>query len=953
MIRLWCKQWGKARLWGSGLAVIAAVWAVVMVIPGKDSTRPAPASSSFPLQKTLANTAYGKLPLFFEANRGQTDPQVRFVSRGPGYTLFITPTEAIFSLLTPQSMTDPEPTAVNFTALQMRLIAANPHAKASGLEILPTQVNYLRGQDRQQWQTAVPTYAKVQLQDIYPGIDLVYYGHQQQLEYDFIVAPGADPARIRWAIAGLDNRIPVELSNNGDLVLNAGPAEIRWYKPVIYQHIAGQRRIIDGGFKLMGRQMAEDKTTDEDETTEIGFTVAAYDRTQPLVIDPVLGLAYSTFLGGVKEDYGTSIAADHAGHAYITGATASIDFPVVGALQSTLSGTKTTDAFVTKLNAAGTDLIYSTYLGGTDDKNDIGYSIAVDDSGNAYLTGMTTSSDFPLTGLSGGSVLKGTNAFITILDAAGSVPLYSTYWGGDKDEEGRGIALTRQPSPNLWLVNVSGYTTSTALAADNAPFPLQNPFQPVLLGGADVFVSVIDPNTGTLRYSTYLGGAKDDKGSAIVTDQTGHIYITGSTASANFPVTGFAFDTTLGGSLDGFVAKINPDPAVRGTHSLIYSAYLGGNDVDSGAGIAVDSGSQAYITGSTASTDFPVTPAAAIRSYSDKGDAFISKVDASGTELVYSGYLGGSGADSGAGIVVTENKTATVYQYYTYVTGVTSSTNFPTTPDALSKTLGGGSDAFVVELSENGSKLLYGTYLGGINGSDSGIGIADDGYGVYVTGSTASSDFPVTLPNAFDTINGSSTDAFVVKLMTDRTIKGVNLSGRVYLGSTPVCARVLANGVGGYSCDPMNTGSFLLPDVTLDATGKITLFVWASNLKPYKQVFTPSSSTASIQVNMQAAACSMGTDLGGIASGIRQINLSGHIRLAGAKTPICAAVLANGKDGFSCDGTGAFSLMAVPVDHNGQVVLFAWVDGFLPYTLIFKPSSSAEAHDIEMSTNCP
>lgn len=946
MISRWRHQWNKAKSWRNGLAII--VLTLVIVTLGKSGVWRTPAAAPVLLPgKTLANTAYAKLPLIFEANQGQTDSQARFISRGPGYTLFITPSEAIFSLDIPRLMTEPDPAAVKLTTLHMRLIDANPQARVSGLEKSPTRVNYLRGQDRQQWRTGIPTYAKVQLQEVYPGIDLIYYGHQQQLEYDFIVAPGADPARIRLALAGLDNATQAGLADNGDLVLNTGSGEMRWHKPIIYQNIAGQRRIIDGGFAVLDRQTADDKAM------KIGFTVAAYDRTQPLVIDPILGLAYSTFLGGITEDYGTSIAVDHDGNAYITGATASIDFPLVNPVpnHSALAGAKSTDVFVTKLNAAGTHLIYSTYLGGSDDKNDIGYGIALDDSGNAYITGMTASSDFPLAALGGGS-LKGTNAFISIFDGLGDL-LYSIYWGGAKDEEGRGIALTRQAAPNLWLVNVIGYTTSTALAADTPPFPLKNPFQPALLGSADVFVSVIDPNNETLRYSTYLGGAQDDKGAAIATDQTGNIYITGSTASTNFPVTGFAFDTTLSGKLDGFVAKINPDPAITGTRSLIYSAYLGGNDADSGAGIAVDSGGQAYITGSTASTDFPVTPAAAIRSYSDKGDAFITKFDANGTDLVYSSYLGGSGVDSGAGIVVTENTTATVYKYYTYVTGVTSSTNFPTTPDAFSRTLGGSGDAFVVELSESGAKLLYGTYLGGINGSDSGIGIADDSYGVYITGSTASSDFPVTLTNAFDTINGSSMDAFVTKFTTNRTITGVNLSGRVSLGTTPVCARVLANGVGGYSCDPADTGSFLLPNVPVDAMGQMTLFVWASHLKPYKQVFTPSSSTAFIPVDMTAAACSAGADLGGSASGVRQISLSGHIRLSGAKTPVCAAVLANGKDGFSCDGTGAFALAAVPVDHNGQVVLFAWADGFLPYTLIFKPSTSAETHDVEMNINCP
>ena len=719
---------------------------------------------------------YVQTPIYFEPNVGQITDPVKFLARGPGYALFLTADEAVLALHPARSGN--EPAAVIRTRLEG--VARNPEPRLEGLEKLPGISNYLLGKDRAQWRTLVPHYRRVRYAEVYPGVDLVYYGNPQQLEHDFIVAPGADPAQIQLTISGANR---VRVNAEGDLILTVPGGEVVQQAPRIYQVINGQQQPVAGRYVL--RHLEAAATTVNIamadpmlEPLRVGFAVAHYDPKQPLVIDPVL--AYSTFLGGIKEDYGLSIAVE-SGYAYVTGATLSIDFPVNDpslVVDSTIAGTKTTDAFVAKFDfaAAGpASLVYSTYLGGSDDKDDIGYGIAVDSNEYAYVTGTTASKDFPVPG---GVLNGGKDAFIVILDSSGGGPLYSTYLGGTKDDEGRGI---KQKDP---IIYVTGYTNST-------DFPLKNPFQQALLGGTDAFVIQID-NSGAPQYSTYLGGVKDDQGTAIAVDDSGNIYLTGSTASANFPVTGSAtaFDATLGGTLDAFVAKIDPNkiigpPNQPGMYSLLYSTYLGGSGADSGAGIAVDSSDKAYVTGTTASSDFPVTSNAAQSNYGGNWDAFITKIDPDLigiNSLIHSTYLGGSGLESGASIAVTENSGAV----QTYVTGATASINFPVTSDAYDKSLGGGGDAFVAQINDTGSRWLYVTYLGGNNGIDSGAGIAADSSGIYVTSAAIASDFPTT-NNAFDRVIGSSKDAFVVKLeegviltvtpIGSGTVKSSNVTG--------------------------------------------------------------------------------------------------------------------------------------------------------------------------------
>jgi beta-propeller repeat-containing protein len=682
--------------------------------------------------------AYCKLQLHFEANRGQTHDDVRFLARGPGYSLFLTPTDAVLTLIKPESLarkpahgrSAPREQATG-TVLHMKFAGANRASRVAGLEELPGKANYFIGSDPAKWRTNVPTYAKVQYRDVYPGIDLVYYGNQRQLEYDFVVRRGADPTRIVLGFQGADK---VEVDVQGDLVLHTAAGPIRQQKPVIYQEVGGVRKEIPGGYVLKGKH-------------QVGFKVARYDARQPLVIDPVL--FYSTFLGGSGEDSSPAIAVDAAGNAYVTGRTFSPDFPTTaGAFQASF-GDGSFHAFVTKLNSSGSALVYSTYLGGSG--ADAGSGIAVDTSGQAFVTGNTNSSNFPTTTTAFQTTYGGggcCDAFVTQLNAAGSGLVYSTYLGGSGDDEGNAIAV--DPAGNAY---VSGLTDSTNLPTTAGAF------QTTHAGGFDAFVTKLDPAGASLVYSTYLGGGGSDGGSSngIAADASGNAYVTGTTDSTDFPTTMGAFQTTYGGGIsDAFVTKLDPAGA-----ALVYSTYLGRSGEDWGSAIAVEAAGNAYLTGGTFSPDFPTTMGAFQTIYGGGiSDGFVTKLNSSGSALVYSTYLGGSGGDAGFGIAVDTAGKA-------FVAGNTNSSNFPTTMTAFQRTYGGGGccDAFVTQLDAAGSALVYSTYLGG-SGNDGGSAIAVDalpGSNAYVTGFTNSADFPTT-EGTFQALNARISDAFLAKI---------------------------------------------------------------------------------------------------------------------------------------------------------------------------------------------
>jgi hypothetical protein len=685
-----------------------------------------------------ARERYGKLPLSFEANHGQIDSRVKFLSRGSGYCLFLTSDEAV--LVLGQSEADESRRAARVprtvaraghrknAVIRMRLLNANPRSQAAGHDELPGKTHYFTGNNPAKWRTNIPTYAKVRYEGVYPGIDLVYYGNQGQLEYDLVVAPGADPGVVTLWFEGARE---VRIDARGELVLGVEGGEVRQHKPVVYQEVAGVKQEVAGRYVMKG-------------TRQVGFRVAAHDPSRPLIIDPVL--VYSTYLGGSNIEFGHDIAVDGAGRAYVAGVTGSTDFPTTaGAFQTTNAGGEmfNGDAFVAKLNASGSGLVYATYLGGSADEQRV--DVAVDDAGSAYVTGDTTSTDFPTTAGAAQTTSAGDiDAFVTKLDAAGSGLVYSTYLGGSSLDAGTGIAVDGAGS-----ASVTGFTLST-----NFP-TTAGAVQTTYAGGnGDAFVTKLNAAGSGLVYSTYLGGSDVDTGFGIAVDGAGSAYVTGS-ARTSFPTTAGAAQTTYaGGNGDAFVTKLNAAGS-----GLVYSTYLGGSSDEVGDGVAVDGAGSAYVAGSTASTDFSTT-AGAIQTTHAGGftDAFVTKLNAAGSGLVYSTYLGGIDNDGGFAIALDAVGSA-------YVTGSTGSTNFPTTAGALQPTLAGEGDAFVTTLNATGSGLISSTYLGG-SFDDVGLGIAVDAAGgAYVTGRTLSTNFPTTAGASHTTLAGES-DAFVAKVGT-------------------------------------------------------------------------------------------------------------------------------------------------------------------------------------------
>ncbi|MFY9558656.1 MAG: SBBP repeat-containing protein [Terriglobales bacterium] len=725
--------------------------------------------------------AYGKLPLTFEVNQGQTDSRVKFLSRGSRYTLFLTPSEAVLELATGHSQPSRRPgvsgadralgkgEAQQSAVLRVRLTGANPSPVVGGLEELPGKSNYFIGKDPKKWRTNVPTFGKVRYRDVYPGIDLVYYGNQRQLEHDFIVAPGSDPRAIRLKVEGA-KKIRLD---GGNLVLEVPGGEVRLRKPLVYQELAGERREIAGGYTL-------------ERPNRVGFRVASYDTNRPLIIDPVL--MYSTYLGGSGLDETRGIAVDASGSAYVTGFTDSPNFPTTsGTFQTTFAGSGgfpflCCDAFVAKLNPTGSGLVYSTYLGGSGP--DSGFGIAVDSSGNAYVTGDTESTtDFPTTSgvfqtaFGGSGFWAGAtfgDGFVAKLNPTGSGLVYSTYLGGNGADEAHGIAI--DPSGNAYIV---GLTRSTN-------FPSSAALQSTLTGFVSGFVTKLNASGSGLVYSTYFNGNSSTT-TGIAADASGNAYVAGSSeCSGSLPITSGAYQTTCaGGSDDNFVVKLNP------TGGLLYSTYLGGSGSDEPGGIAVDSSGNAYVTGRTDSPNFPMTTGAFQTGSGGSTDTFVSKLNSSGTQLLYSTYLGGSGGDYGQAIALNTSGEA-------YVAGQTASTDFPTT-NAVQPVSGGPSDGFLTKLNAAGSAVLYSTYLGGSGSNDAALGVAVDASGSgYVAGLTNSTDFPMTSGALQASSGGGQYDGFVAKIASSSpTSATVTSSANPSMFGQSVTFTAMVTGSGG------------------------------------------------------------------------------------------------------------------------------------------------------------
>lgn len=641
-------------------------------------------------------------PLTFEANRGQTDERVKFLARAGGATVFLTATEAVLLLRRSSGA----------AAVRMRFVGADPNASVSGFYPQPGLSHYLIGSKRL---TDVPHFGRVKCEGIYPGTDLVYYGNGRQLEYDLIVAPGADPAAITIVFEGAER---ARLEAQGNLILSVAGGEIEQSAPVLYQEIDGKRVAVEGRYLAL----AEGR---------FGFETGPYDRSRPLVIDPVLNT--STFLGGAGNDECHSIAVDGSGNHYVTGRTTSVLFPTtVGAFDTASNGGF--DVFVTKLNTTlSTPLVYSTYIGGSAD--DEGYDIALDASNRAYVAGWTSSANFPtqvpFDGVSNGS----RDAFVLRLNAAGNGLDYSTYLGGTGDDEAYGIAV--DGADNAYVTgssNSAGFPTTAGVV------------QAGKSTGEDAFVTRLDAagSAGGLVYSTFHGGNGSDVGRAIALDAAGNAYVTGYTLSSNLP-TATPFQAGNGGGEDVFVVKFNTDATAR-----LYSTYIGGSANDRGEGIAVDGSGSAYVTGSTSSANYDTTATSFDTTSNGGSDAFVTKLTAAGSALAYSTYLGGTADDFGYDIAVDASGNAVV-------TGSSASGNYPVMDPVQTST--GNPDVIVTRLNSAGSAMLFSTYLAG-SGTDEGFGVAYGLGGEFcVAGVTGSGDFPVTA-GAFDTTL-SGTDGFV------------------------------------------------------------------------------------------------------------------------------------------------------------------------------------------------
>jgi hypothetical protein len=709
----------------------------VAAVPGKANFSGTPSRS-----EAQVRPDYGKLPLAFEQNSGQTDARVNFLARTGNGTVFLTPTAAVFAMQPVEQAGSllPEKQAASLfyktaggtpasrqpgVALYMNLVGANPSARAAGVDPLPGKVNYFIGNDPAKWHTNVPTFSRVEYADVYPGIDLAFYGGAGGLEYDITVSPGVDPHAITLNFTGADG---VEVNGQGDLVVHTAVGDVVQSKPYAYQEVNGRRQEVVSGFVQTG--------------SDVHFHIGAYDPGRPIIIDPVI-IDYSTLLGGDAGPYGdavSGIAADNGGNAYLTGWTSSASFPTTpGAFDTTYNGSSY-DAFAAKLNPSGSGLVYSTFLGGSG--WDFGSAVAVDRRGDAILAGFTGSGDFPTTpGAFDRTANGGYDTFVTKLNANGTTLAYSTFLGGKIDEYCYALAVDR--GGNAY---VAGYTTS-------ADFPTTpGAFDVTYHGGPeDAFVAKLSASGSTLVYSTFLGGSALDMAFGVGVDHSGQAYVTGATLSDNFPTTPGAYDPTKDGSLDAFVTKLDANGS-----ALVYSTFLGGSQYEYGFGLAVDSENHAYVTGNTASADFPTTPTSFDPSYNGGDtDGFVSKLGADGATLIYSTYLGGSSEDRGNEIAVDAAGNA-------YVTGWTLSADFPVTPDAFDASYNGSYDACVAELGSSGSALIYGTFLGG-TGEDRGYAITVDGVGnVYAAGRTDSNNFPTT-QNSLKQRNPGGFDGFVTK----------------------------------------------------------------------------------------------------------------------------------------------------------------------------------------------
>jgi RHS repeat-associated protein len=738
----------------------------------------------------------GQMPLAFVPNVGQTDQSVRFqVHSADGGMMFFTPGEIVLSLPTPDVDESNNAAAQHrrgrgTATVRLRFDGAAKTPAIASESRETGVVNYLTGNNKANWHTNVPTYASIVYQQLYPGIDLRYSGEHGQLKSTYTLAAGADASRIRWRYHGGKD---AHVDDAGRLVIavplpgkKQGPEQqvltLTESAPIAWQERGGQRIAVSVRYTI-------------DQGGSISFVLGDYDRNLPLTIDPAL--VYSSNLGGGGDDRGKGIAVDSAGSSYIVGSTASLVFPTTSGTQAAHGG-GSYDAFVSKLSANGQTLVYSTYLGGTG--WDEGTDIALDSAGNAYVTGKTSSANFPTVNPLQAALAGQDDTFVTKLSANGQTLVYSTYLGGNNTDTAGGIAI--DTSGNAY---VTGKTNSTT-------FPVVSAFQNTHAGSGDVFVSKLSANGQSLIYSTYVGGSGDDSGNGIAVNNAGQAYITGiadGRSTTVFPTTAGAFQTTCSSSTcsasTAFVTKLSATG-----NGLVYSTYLGGSSTNEGQGIAVDATGNAYVTGGTQSTNFPTTTGAPQRVNNGSSDAFLAKLNPTASGLVYSTYLGGNGNDYANDVAVDSAGNASLAGY------TTSTSNFPLVSPRKT-VLGGSRDAFVAKVNSAGSALSYSTYLGGSD-SDEANDIAVDSSGhAYVTGSTLSTaDFPTV--NAYQSTSSGDIDGFVTKLNASDSV----LLYSTYLGGAgDNVGRSIAVDSAGYAyvTGYTRSGSFPVANAQQQAPG--------------------------------------------------------------------------------------------------------------------------------------
>lgn len=824
------------------------------------------------LSPARVSSALSNLPLMFEPNVGQSGRDVKFLARGfgshgLGYGVFLTEDGATLSLLAGNDSGTKEKDSragLRVETLRMKLAGSNPHALVSGISPLPGKSNYLIGNNPALWHRNVPQFSRVRYENVYPGIDLVFYGNQGQMEYDFQVAPGSDPAQAELQFEG-SKRIELK---DGSVILHAGSGSVHLRAPHIYQRVDGREQPVEGRFEMRA-------------ANRVGFAIGAYDRSRELVIDPVLD--YSTYFGGSGDELSTSVAVDGSGNIYLSGSTTSPNLPVsTTPFQSTLKGAQ--NVYVLKINVGGTSIGYLTYLGGSGTDSPAG--IAVDASGNAYLAGTTSSANFPTTPTNAYQAVPlagstgSSHVFVTALSLAGSTLNYSSYLSGNGTDVASGVAI--DASQNVF---VTGTTTSTNSSSSNGgssndQFPASYPpetlaYQQYSRAAIQFFVTKVNTaafGIGSIPYSTYFGGGTPSNGAAvgggIAVDGTGNVYFSGTTnflftgqsSATDFPILD-AYQpcldtappaintnpqsctyTTTPTATDAFVAKLNPN--VSTGSQLIWSTYFGGAGTDSSTGVAIDTGAaNVFIVGTTNSPN--ITPlnynfggyqaclntapgVTACTTADTDTDAFVARFNnlaptSTNTTtdvlaLSYFSYLGGTGNDAGLAIAVDSADDA-------LLTGWTQSTDFPIFPNSTSNplcttsspcvlqgALKGTQDAFFAHLTANATsgqnaQGAYATYFGG-TGINQGTSIAiDNNSNVYVAGNTNATDFQTQ--NPLQAANAGGYDAFAAKFGTEADL---GVTGTITLPASQ--SYVSAGNQATFVYTVSNTGPDLATQVT-------------------------------------------------------------------------------------------------------------------------------------------